>query len=448
MKTLYLECQMGAAGDMLMAALLELLPEDEGIAFLETMNGLGIPGVQITRHTAEKCGILGTHLSVTIDGEEETSSDVHLHEEALGVQPEGELHVHSHGGEMHQHGHGHEDHHHHGHRHGHGHPHAGDAHTHDHHHHTGLPEIQALLKTLLVSDWVRAQAAAVYGEIAQAEAKAHGRPVAEVHFHEVGMMDAVADIVGVCLLLEAIAPDRILASPVHVGSGQVHCAHGVLPVPAPATAHILQGVPTYGGQIQGELCTPTGAALLKHFVNAFGPQPVMAAERIGYGMGKKDFSAANCLRAFLGEADQDAAEVVELRCNLDDMTGEDIGFATEQLLARGALDVYTIPVQMKKDRPGCLLVCLCNKADEAALAQQMLQHTTTLGIRAVPMHRYVLDRSSTTIESAYGAVRRKTGKGFGVEKHKLEFEDLAAIARETGVPLATLRSAFEKTEKA
>ena len=199
-----------------------------------------------------------------------------------------------------------------------------------------MADISAIIDGLDVPGPVKADARAVYQIIAEAESRVHGKPVVDIHFHEVGTMDAIADVVGVCLLMHELAPEQVFASPIHVGSGWVHCAHGVLPVPAPATALILSGIPTYGGQIRGELCTPTGAALLKHFVSRFGDQPVMAVEAIGYGMGKKDFERANCVRAFLGESEAERASAVKLECNVDDMTAEEIGFAMEQLFQAGA----------------------------------------------------------------------------------------------------------------
>lgn len=268
MKTLYLECNMGAAGDMLTAALLELHPNPED--FLSRLNALQIPGVQVVAEPATKCGINGTHVSVTVNGEEEVSEDVHEHEHE------------------HEHHHDHDHHHHHHHHHG--------------HHHAGMHDIEHIISHLELPEEVRQDVLAVYGLIAEAESHAHGKPVEEIHFHEVGTMDAIADVTAVCMLIHELAPEQIIVSPVHVGSGQVRCAHGILPVPAPATAHILRGVPTYGGSIRGELCTPTGAALLKHFADRFGNMPVLTVEKIGYGMGKKDFEAANCVRTMWGEA--------------------------------------------------------------------------------------------------------------------------------------------------
>ena len=279
----------------------------------------------------------------------------------------------------------------------------------------------------------------MYALIAEAESQAHGRPVTEIHFHEVGTLDAVADVVSVCLLMERIAPDQVVASPVHVGSGHVHCAHGILPVPAPATALILKGVPTYGGRVQGELCTPTGAALLKHFVSRFGDRPVMQTSAIGYGMGKKDFEQANCVRAFLGESEGQTEPISKLECNLDDMTGEDVGFAVEQLFQAGARDVFTQPISMKKNRPGILLSVLCLAEDADRLAAVMMKHTTTLGIRRQDMGRYVLKRREETVQTAYGDIRVKHAFGMGVDRAKPEYDDVSALARKHGVSLEEIR---------
>ena len=416
MKTLYLECGMGAAGDMLMAALLELIPDRQ--AFLDQMNGLGLPGIRVNAEPAVKCGISGTHMKITVNGQAEESFDAHGHE-----------HEHEH---EHEHGHDHAHEHEHEHEHDHG-------HEHGHHHHATVADIDGIIDGLDVSDRVKADARAVYALIAEAESRVHGRPVQEIHFHEVGTLDAVADVVGVCLLMERIGAERIVASPVHVGSGHVHCMHGILPVPAPATALILEGIPTYGGRVQGELCTPTGAALLKHFVSRFGDRPVMAAKAIGYGMGKKDFEQANCLRAFLGESESEREEITRLECNLDDMTGEEIGFAMEQLFRAGARDVYTQSIGMKKSRPAVLLSVICLPEEADRLAAVMMKHTSTLGIRRQDMSRYVLNRSVETVNTAYGPVRVKTASGMGVRRSKAEYDDLAALAEKNQVPLETIR---------
>lgn len=388
---------MGAAGDMLMAALYELL--DDKQTFLDTMRGLGLPGIEISADPAVKCGITGTHMKVLVHGSEELDA----------------LHDH-----LHEHAHEH-------------------SHDHEHHHHTDLHEIEHLLSHLDLPQTVRDDALAVYHRIAEAESKVHGRPVDQIHFHEVGTLDALADVVGVCLLMHLLAPEKVYASSVHVGCGQVKCAHGILPVPAPATTLLLSGVPIYGGAIQGELCTPTGAALLTHFVTKFGELPAMRLLKSGYGMGTKDFPAANCVRAMLGEMDAPTEEILELSCNLDDCTGEAIGFAMERLLDAGALDVYWTSVGMKKNRPGILLTCMCRPLDREKMVELLFRHTTTLGVRESAFRRYTLSRESKTIQTPDGDIRVKVSTGYGVTREKPEFEDLAKIARKTGKSLSELQ---------
>ena len=396
MRTLYIDCAMGAAGDMLTAALLELV--DNADDFLHELNHIGLHGVTVTREPSVKCGITGTHIHVSIGGVEE---DEHLHDH-------------------HHHAHDHEHHHH---------------HDHHHHEHSGMHEIEHRVSHLNIPEEVRKDVLAVYGLIAEAESHAHGVPVSEIHFHEVGTMDALADITAVCLLMHRLHIDRVVASPVHVGSGQVKCAHGILPVPAPATAYILRDVPIYGGEIRGELCTPTGAALLKHFVSEFSAMPPMRVQKIGYGMGKKDFPAANCVRCLLGEGESRTDSVWELQCNLDDMTGEEIGFAMDELYTGGALEVFTTAVGTKKNRPAVLLTVLCKAEDKQRVTDLIFKHTTTLGVREIEKRRTVLQRSFTQVQTPYGEVRRKTSTGYGVQRAKYEFDDLSRIAREQNISL-------------
>lgn len=403
-KTLYLDCGMGAAGDMLTAALLELLPNRE--AFTAELNALGIPSVTFTTETVQKCGITGTHMTVKVNGEEE-SENMHAH-----------AHEHMHTSEQ-------------------------ISHHHHHHHHSGMHEISHIIDDLPVSNQVKADVRAVYALIAEAESHVHNKPVTEIHFHEVGTMDAVADITAVCLLMERLAPEQVVVSPIHVGSGQVKCAHGILPVPAPATAYILRGVPIYGGSIQGELCTPTGAALLRHFATRFGDMPVMKTTAIGYGMGKKDFEAANCVRALLGETEDAGDFITMLECNLDDMSAEAVGFAQERLFAAGALDVYTMAAQMKKSRPGVVLYVMCRSEEKQKMVSLLFRHTTTLGVREQTYQRYTLSRTVDTVQTAYGKVRRKLSSGYGVSREKYEYEDVARIAREQGMSFAEIMTDIE-----
>ena len=450
MKTLYFDCGMGAAGDMLMASLYEICPDKE--KFLKTMNEMGLPGLSIEAEPSVKCGITGTHMKVTIHGVEEESVDVDLqgHEHEHHQEHNHEDSQHSH---AHDHHHDHEDtHHDHSHEsHHHAHEMAESAaeqtiheHTHDHghphHHHASMAGISHIIEHLNLPEEVKNDIVAVYRLIAEAESHVHGKTVEEIHFHEVGTADAIADIVGVCLLMHMIAPQKVIASPIHVGSGNVRCAHGILPVPAPATAFILQGLPIYSGDIKGELCTPTGAALLKHFVTEFKEMPVMRTSAIGYGMGKKDFERANCVRVLLGETEETGGEVTELSCNLDDMTPEALGFVQEILFAAGALEVYTIPIGMKKSRPGTLLTCMCRCNDKEKMVSLIFKHTTTLGIRESISRRYTLTRTMKEHETPYGVVREKVSEGYGVCREKLEYEDLAKIAREQGMSLEEVKA--------
>ncbi len=433
MKILYIDCGMGAAGDMLTAALLELFDNKEEM--LARLNNMGIPGVTFSVSKASKCGIGGTHMHVSINGVEEAEMDHHEHH-----------HEHTHeDGTVHSHDHHHHDHdhdHHHDHDHDHHHDHHEHDHHHDHHHehfHASMAEIEHIIDSLNVSDSVKDKAKNVYKLIAEAESTVHGVPVSDIHFHEVGKMDAIADITAVSFLLEELKVDKVIASPIHVGSGTVKCAHGILPVPAPATALILENVPMYGGEIKGELCTPTGAALVKTNVDEFGNMPLIETKKIGYGVGNKDFERANIIRAILGEAvDLDAKKatdefatdgIAELSCNLDDMTAEMIGFAMEELMAAGALDVYTMPIGMKKNRPGIMLSVLCKCEDREKMAELIFRHTTTIGIRETLHNRYILNRSEKVAETKFGPVRVKEVSGFGVSRQKYEYEDVARIAR-------------------
>ena len=388
MKTLYLQCTSGCSGDMLLGALLELLPDRS--AWLARFAQAGIPRVRLAAETCERCGIRAVQLSVQIDGQ--------LEEEAL---PNG-----------------------------------------DETHHC-LGDVRELIASLDIPKRVRENALEVYTLLAQAEGQVHGQPVEQVHFHEVGSLDAVADIVGVCWLLEELQAEQILASPVAAGSGTVRCAHGTLPVPAPATAELLRGIPWYSGAIQSELCTPTGAALLKHFVQSFGGMPAMTVEHMGVGAGHKDFPQfPNILRAFLGEdsAHTDALpQAMELCCKLDDMTGVDLGYALERLWEAQPLDVWTVAAQMKKNRPGVVLHVLCRPEEQSRFARLLLTHTTTAGVRCHTVERYVLQTHFTQTVTPYGAVRVKHYDGYGVDKTKPEFADLAQAAQTHGVPVETVR---------
>ena len=407
MKTLYISCDMGVAGDMLSAALFELFDDRE--ALLRELNDLQIPHVRYEAETVNKCGVSGTQMHVYADGEEESE----------------EMHEHHH--------HHHEEEHHHHH----------DGH---HHSHNGMHGIAHIVKDhISASEKVKNDVMNVYQIIAEAESHVHGVEVSDIHFHEVGTADAIADITAVCYMLEKLQVEEIIASPVHVGQGTVKCAHGILPVPAPATAQILKGVPIYSKEnIVGELCTPTGAALLKYFVKSFKAMPPMTVEKIGQGMGKKDFTQINCLRVFLGTSPDLEDQVVELSCNVDDMTGEEIGYALGKLMENGALDAFTVPIGMKKGRPGIMIHAVCRENNKLQILQTLFRNTSTIGVRETVKNRYVLDRVLEKKDTEFGEVRYKRSFGYGTERIKYEYDDLSAIAAKTGLSLREILSKIGK----
>lgn len=421
-KIIYLDLGMGAAGDMLGAALYELLPDRE--AFLKKLNEAGIKDVVYAPSLIQKMGITGTKMHVLIHGMEECVPDDESHHEHDHHE-----HHHEHDHHEHHHEHDHYDHHD-NHEHHHDHQHEHDHHDHGAHphHHSSMQDITEIIAGLNIRQEVKDHILSVYSILADAESRVHGEPVNKIHFHEVGDKDAIADITAVCMLIDELKPAKIIASQVNTGSGTVKCAHGILPVPAPATALILEGIPNYGSEIKGELCTPTGAALIRHFVQEFGPKPVMTDAAIGYGMGTKDFERLNCVRAFFGENNNKTDRIVELSCNIDDMTGEDIGYAMSRLMEEGARDVFVIPVYMKKSRPGSLLNVICAENEKEKFVRLIFRLTSTIGIREKICERYVLDRTETVSETEYGPVRTKFSTGYGVSKEKPEYEDIARAA--------------------
>lgn len=460
MKTLYLECNMGAAGDMLLGALYEIC--DQKDLFLTTMNEVfDSYHIALTAEKSEKCGILGTHMSVLIDGHEDnsrheaaaTSHSLSLHERLRHAAP------------------------------GHAAAEETDALPAEDQaapHCSDYATILAQIDALSLPEQVKKDTAAIYQLLGEAEAKVHGSSLDEISFHAPGNIDSIATVAGCALLIYLIAPEQILASPIHVGTGFVHASDGVLPVPAPATAELLKGIPYYSGAITGELCTPTGAAILKYYADRFFPMPAMAPTAIGYGMGKKNFEIANCVRAFFGETfeaespqwkdystaapaddnpdasastdtsadtktslDDDSWDgspyedtVLAISCNIDDMTGEAMSLATEILMAAGALDVYTIPVQMKKNRPGILLTCICNPQDRDKFTGLFFLHTSTRGVRYQEFGRSKLESTVETRSTAYGDIRIKKSTGYGIEKEKPDFEDLKSVILKNGCALS------------
>lgn len=375
MRELFIDASRGLAGDMLCASLLGLFNEPEDMA--AQLNALRVPGVTYRLEEASRYSISGFHLAVDYLGREEDGTDAHTHR--------------------------------------------------------GLGDIRQIVCGLSMPDRLKTQVMEIYGLIAEAEAKVHGRPVQLVHFHELGAMDAVADIAAACLLIDALAPERITVSPVCTGFGSVQTAHGLLPVPAPATAQLLKNVPCLAGQIEGELCTPTGAALVKYFTDGFSRMPLMTVRAEGYGLGRRDFGSLSCVRAILGEREE---HMIELCCNVDDMSPEAVGFALDELLRAGAPDAWYEPIGMKKNRPGLLLCCLCSEEQRDEMLRLLFRHTSTIGIRETLCRRYVLKRQRVLVDTAYGPVGLKISDGYGVERRKAEFDDLARIARDQSLSLA------------
>ncbi len=408
MKILYFDCSMGSAGDMLAGSLFSLLEDSEKEEFLKKINNAGLPGVKINAENSIKRGISGVCYNVTVNGSEEDENE-------YGYDSE------EHDGEHEQ----------------------NDEHERKHHH-SSFNDIENTVNNLNLDEKIKKDIISVYSSLAEAESKVHGEKIEKIHLHEVGAADAIADIASVSLLLDILSPDKIISSPVNTGFGRVKCAHGVLPVPAPATAELLKGIPVFAGDIEGELCTPTGAALLRYYSDDFGKAPPMTIERTGYGMGKRDYPAANCLRSVFGEyynKDSDkkpeknenenseiTEKIYEVSCNIDDMTAEDISFAVEKLFECGALDVFITPVIMKKSRPGALITALCKDEKEKDIARCFFKYTSTLGVREKKVKRRVLTRKTVVEDTPLGRVRKKISEGWGVTKEKYEFDDIAAIA--------------------
>lgn len=449
MKRLFLDCQMGVAGDMLTATLLGLT--DDPFRWVERLNAVGIPKVTYRLEPKEECGLQGYHCTVAVNGHiegEDVISDYHDHHNYNQHNHDQQVYGHErHDGQKHHK----QDYHH-------IHPH------HSHSHHT-LLDVQQIINGLSLPDEVKRDALAVYRLIADAEAAVHQRDVNMIHFHEVGAYDAIADVLAVCYVLHHLAFDRIMVSPIHMGYGTVHCAHGTLNVPAPATMKLLQGLPCYRDyQVEGELCTPTGAALLRYFGTDFGPMPVMRIESVSYGFGTKTYNRPNCVRAFVDtitlkedkaehsvenseqknvrdatDAVYKSDEIIEMQCNIDDMTAEEIGYAVEKLITSSALDVFTTSVMMKKQRPGTMITVLCHEEHRAEIEQLLLKHTTTLGFRFQRKKRHILHRESGSITHKGQVIRYKKAYGADGTSIKYEHDDLVTASEALSMSLLELK---------
>ncbi|HEV7503320.1 MAG TPA: nickel pincer cofactor biosynthesis protein LarC [Thermoanaerobaculia bacterium] len=412
MATYHLDCSSGIAGDMFLGACLDLGMPIEVLT--DVVARLDLPGVSVESRKASRGGFVGTRFRVLVEGRP-----------VEGPDPEEHSHDHHH----HPHDHPHD----HGHSHSHDHPHE---HSHDHSHTRGLTEIREIIARSTLSPAVKDRAVRLFQRLGEAEAKAHGMPIEHVHFHEVGAVDSIVDLVGAAAAVEHLAPERITCGPVNVGSGRVKMAHGEVPIPAPATAELLRGIPIFGGP-GGELTTPTGAVLLAELVTEYIDLPAMILEGTGYGLGKKDLPhQANALRLLKGRAAENArAEVMVVEAEIDDLPGEGFGFLMERLLAAGGLDVYFTPVQMKKNRPGTLVTLLCRRPQLAELAGVLLAESGSLGCRYHAAARFEAEREILEVQTAFGTVRvkraRLDGRPLAIAP---EFEDCRRLALASGVP--------------
>ncbi|MBX3277185.1 MAG: nickel pincer cofactor biosynthesis protein LarC [Acidobacteria bacterium] len=399
MRTIYLDCFAGISGDMLLGAMLDL-----GLDITDLkaeLSKLDLHGFAVDSQKTNRCGITSTKFDVIVH---------------------------------------HHDHHH-------------DHHEHDHHvaehpahAHRPLSEIVRLIEASELADRVKGRAIAVFRRLGEAEAKIHGVPVETVQFHEVGAVDSIVDIVGACIGLDLLGIEKIVCSALHVGTGTFECAHGVYPVPGPATAELLRNAPVYAGEVRGELVTPTGAAIVSTLASEFGPLPAMNVLRVGYGAGARKYPHfPNVLRAFLGETELEAAPntVAVIEANLDDLSPQVLGHLMERAFASGALDLFYTPVQMKKNRPGVLLTALCAPYDRDAIINLIFSETSTLGVRHRIEQRTTLNREHIAVKTEYGSIRIKAASDASGKRRNFapEFDDCREAAESHGVPLREVQQA-------
>lgn len=473
MKALYVEPFAGISGNMLLGALL-----DAGVPFAflqEEFAKLHLGNYELVHKSVNKCGIQAQYFNVVLPEEQEhehahdgdqVNEHHHVHDHDCDHEHEHHHdHAHDHAW-MHAHGIAHShDHepvleekpcgcdHHHNHEHNHDQEHHHEHHTHHHHHeHRNLHDIEEILDHSDLPKEVIAKAKEVFLVIAKAEAKVHGSTVEEIHFHEVGAIDTIIDVVGNILALQYLGIEKVFTSPVNTGFGFVECAHGLMPVPTPATAELLQGIPNYRGTVEKEMTTPTGAALLKVLASPVKEVPDgFSGETIGYGAGTRDVEIPNVLRVTMGLWNEtvgngNSGSAVErllfLECNLDDLNPEIMPYVLEKLLAAGALDAWLQPVIMKKGRPAQTLKVLCSPEQRQVMEQIMFTQTTTLGVRAYYVERTALERRWKTVQTPWGEVRVKEGLLDGKVVNAVpEFEDCKKIAEANGVPLKAVETA-------
>jgi uncharacterized protein (TIGR00299 family) protein len=432
MRIAYLECFSGISGDMFLGALI-----DAGVSpqlLQDTVAALGM-GAKLEISRVVRSGISATKVDVWVDGEKDLPREEYWAKQAAISS-------------RHHHEHDHHSHEHHDHEHTHSeHSHPGTTVEHAHEHsHRGLTEIRRIISAVAISGSAKARAISIFEALGAAEARIHNTSVDAIHFHEVGAVDAIVDIVCAAVGAEALAVDEIICSPLNIGGGSVKCAHGTFPVPAPATVELLKGAPVYSSGVQAELVTPTGAAIVKTLASRFGAFPQVKIEKSAYGAGSRDFPGhPNVARLVIGEAASspaagtDSETVSVLEANLDDLNPQVFGYVMDRLLEQGALDVFGMPVQMKKNRPGTLLTVLCKPEDAGNLTQLIFTETTTLGVRRRDEVRQTLARRWENVRTEWGDVRIKIASMNGtVTNYAPEYEDCRRIAAEHHVPLKTV----------
>ena len=402
MKVLYFDCFAGAAGDMILGALL-----DAGLPFEELRRALGslaVDGWDVSVDRVLKTGVSATKFRV----------HEHAHQ-GSGIGEQGSGHHHTH--------------------------------VHDHGHHS-LTEIFSAIDRSSLSASGKARAIKMFKRLGEAEAAIHGMPIEKVHLHEVGAVDSIIDIVGAVFALEWFNADRIVVSPMNVGGGMVKSAHGVFPVPAPATLALLKDAPVYSSGIQQELLTPTGALILTEYASEFGPVPAMKIQKVGYGAGDRELKETpNVVRVLVGEAGDSSTSmtVTVLECEIDDMNPQIYGVLMDKLYQAGALEVFYVSVQMKKNRPGTLMTIVAKPEDREAMTEIVFRESTTIGIRHQELSRECLDREMVTVTTSLGPVRFKVARRDGrVLNAQPEFEDLAKLSEQRGIPIKDVQALAHK----
>lgn len=428
MKILYYDCFCGISGDMNLAALIDLgVPKEYLVQELSKMNLNSEYEIKIER--SAKLGITGTRVDVIL--KDKLKDKTHISEQAL----HGHNHEHTH---EHSHNHSDEEQHHGENNHS-SHEHSHDEHVHNHeHHHRNLKDIEEIINSSDLSDKVKKLSLDMFMKVAEAEAKVHGKDLYEVHFHEVGAIDSIVDMVGAAICLDYLKVDKIIASTVQVGGGFVKCAHGLMPVPAPATVEILKNIPINVGIVQFETTTPTGAAILAANVEEFTPKIDFSIKKIAYGIGHRDLEIPNVLRVYLGEKEssEKVGEMYILETNIDDMNPELYGYLEEKLFEVGALDVVKTPIFMKKGRPAIKLSISVNERNEEEVLDIIFEETTSIGVRKYKVEKIMLNREFSKVKTEYGDITIKKSYYKGkLVKYKPEYEECKTIAKEKNIPI-------------